>query len=223
MRATPVVTGADWLRAERTLSRVAELGRRHDVTFVLENLNTEVDHPEVPFARAADTLALVAAVNDPHLRLNLDLYHAQIGEGNLVDLLHRAAPYIGEVQIADVPGRCEPGTGEVRWTHIAHELAQTGYDGVVALESWSSDPKPSAPTAHSRPSATPFRPWPDPALEAGRTHNSSSSHERHDYRWTLGHARATRMDLSGAMAGRQRRTSPLSPRLRKQERPSQSL
>jgi len=140
VRATPVVTGADWLRAERTLSRVAELGRRHDVTFVLENLNTEVDHPEVPFARAADTLALVAAVDDPHLRLNLDLYHAQIGEGNLVDLLHRAAPYIGEVQIADVPGRCEPGTGEVRWTHIAHELAQTGYDGVVALEAWSSDP-----------------------------------------------------------------------------------
>ncbi len=140
VRATPVVTGADWLRAEQTLVRVAELGRRHDVTFVLENLNTEVDHPGVPFARAADTLALVAAVDDPHLRLNLDLYHAQIGEGNLVELLRRAAPYVGEVQIADVPGRCEPGTGEVRWTHIAYELAQTGYDGVVALEAWSSDP-----------------------------------------------------------------------------------
>jgi len=44
------------------------------------------------------------------------------------------------VQIADVPGRCEPGTGEVRWTHIAHALSQTSYDGVVALEAWSSDP-----------------------------------------------------------------------------------
>lgn len=140
VRPTPVVTGADWLEAERTLTRVAELGRRHDVTFVLENLNTEVDHPDVPFARAADTLALVAALDDPHLRLNLDLYHAQIGEGNLVELIRRAAPYVGEVQIADVPGRCEPGTGEVRWTHVAHELMQTGYDGVVALEAWSSDP-----------------------------------------------------------------------------------
>jgi hydroxypyruvate isomerase len=29
------------------------------VTFCLENLNTAVDHPGVPFARAADTLALV--------------------------------------------------------------------------------------------------------------------------------------------------------------------
>jgi hydroxypyruvate isomerase len=140
VRATPVVTGANWLQAEHTLSRVARLGRLHSVTFVLENLNTEVDHPDVPFARAADTLALVASVDDPHLRLNLDLYHAQIGEGNLVALLRRAAPYIGEVQIADVPGRCEPGTGEVRWAHIARELSRTGYDGVVALEAWSSDP-----------------------------------------------------------------------------------
>lgn len=140
VRPTPAVTGADWLTAARTLARVAELGRDHDVTFVLENLNTEVDHPGVPFARAADTLALVAAVDDPHLRLNLDLYHAQIGEGNLVDLVRRAAPYVGEVQVADVPGRCEPGTGEVRWAHVARALAETGYDGVVALEAWSSDP-----------------------------------------------------------------------------------
>jgi hypothetical protein len=41
----------------------------------------------------------------------LDLYDAQIGEGNLVELIKACAPYIGEVQVADVPGRCEPGTG----------------------------------------------------------------------------------------------------------------
>ena len=55
--------------------------------FTLENLNTEVDHPGTPFARAADTRALVAAVGSPHLRMNLDLYHAQIGEGNLIQLV----------------------------------------------------------------------------------------------------------------------------------------
>lgn len=133
-----VVTGPMWLAAERTLSRVADLGERYDVTFVLENLNTEVDHPGTPFARAADTLALVAAVDNPHLRLNLDLYHAQIGEGNLVDLVRRCAPYLGEVQVADVPGRCEPGTGEVSWPFIARALAETGYEGVVAMEAFAS-------------------------------------------------------------------------------------
>lgn len=135
-----VVTGDMWLAAGRTLTRVAELGERHGVTFVLENLNTEVDHPGTPFAKAADTLALVSAVDSPHLKMNLDLYHAQIGEGNLVELIRRAAPHVGEVQVADVPGRCEPGTGEVRWSFVARALADAGYDGVVAMEAFASDP-----------------------------------------------------------------------------------
>lgn len=135
-----VVTGDMWLAAVRTLSRVAELGERHDVTFVLENLNTAVDHPGTPFAKAADTLALVSAVGSPHLKMNLDLYHAQIGEGNLAELIRRAVPHVGEVQVADVPGRCEPGTGEVRWPFIAQVLADAGYDGVIAMEAFASLP-----------------------------------------------------------------------------------
>jgi hydroxypyruvate isomerase len=132
------VTGAMWLAAVDTLARVAELGRREDVVFCLENLNTAVDHPGVPFARAADTAALVAAVDSPHLRMNLDLYHAQIGEGNLIELVRSTAHLVGEVQVADVPGRCEPGTGEIRYPAVAAALAGTGYDGVVALEAWAS-------------------------------------------------------------------------------------
>jgi hydroxypyruvate isomerase len=138
VRAVEVVTGEMWLAAHRTLTRIADLGERHGVTFVLENLNTQVDHPGTPFARAADTLALVHAVGSPHLKLNLDLYHAQIGEGNLTELVRRCAPYLGEVQVADVPGRCEPGTGEVAWPFVARALAETGYDGVVALEAFAS-------------------------------------------------------------------------------------
>ncbi|KAE9421936.1 hypothetical protein Angca_009469, partial [Angiostrongylus cantonensis] len=101
-----------------TLRRIADLGAAEGVTFVLENLNLPVDHPGVPFARAEDTLALVAAVDRPSLRLNLDLYHAQIGEGNLIELCRKALPYIGEIQVADVPGRMEPGTGEINYPAI---------------------------------------------------------------------------------------------------------
>jgi hydroxypyruvate isomerase len=137
-----VVTPAMWLTAARTLTRLAELGERAGRVFTLENLNTAVDHPGTPFARAADTLALVEAVDSPHLRLNLDLYHAQIGEGNLVQLLERALPWVGEVQVADVPGRCEPGTGEISHPALARALDRLGYDGVVALEGWASgDPE----------------------------------------------------------------------------------
>ncbi|KAA9393816.1 TIM barrel protein [Kocuria coralli] len=137
-----VVTGSDWLAAARTLERLANLGERHGRIFTLENLNTAVDHPGVPFARAEDTLALVAAVDSPHLRLNLDLYHAQIGEGNLVELCGRALPYIGEIQVADVPGRCEPGTGEIHYPRVAAALTELGFDGVVAMEAFAAgDPE----------------------------------------------------------------------------------
>src|SRR2546425_12126580 len=103
-------SGPQWISACRTLTRIAHLGERHGVTFTLENLNTAVDHPGVPFAKAADTMALVAAVNRPGLAMNLDLYHAQIGEGNLIQLVRTAynQGLIGEIQVADVPGRCEP-------------------------------------------------------------------------------------------------------------------
>lgn len=58
----------------------------------LENLNS-----------AADTL--VQAVSRPGLRMDLDHYHAQIGEGNLIELVRNAYALglIGEIQVADVP------------------------------------------------------------------------------------------------------------------------
>lgn len=138
VRPVARVTGAMWMAAYRTLTRLADLGERSGVTFCLENLNTAVDHPGVPFARAADTLALVEAVDRPGLRMMLDLYHAQIGEGNLIDLLRRCGPLIGEVQVADVPGRCEPGTGEINHPAVAAALVDIGYRGTVGLEAWAS-------------------------------------------------------------------------------------
>jgi len=136
--ASEVVTPAMLLYAARTLTRLAELGERAGRVFTLENLNTAVDHPGTPFAKAADTLALVEAVGSPHLRLNLDLYHAQIGEGNLIQLVQRALPLVGEIQVADVPGRCEPGTGEINYPAVAAALDRLGYTGIVGLEAWAS-------------------------------------------------------------------------------------
>ena len=136
--ASETVTPAMWLTAARTLERLAALGERAGRVFTLENLNTAVDHPGTPFARAADTIALVDAVGSPHLRLNLDLYHAQIGEGNLIALVERALPLVGEIQVAVVPGRCEPGTGEISYPAVARALADSGFRGTVGLEAFAS-------------------------------------------------------------------------------------
>ena len=131
------VSGAMWLKARDTLNRIADLGAELGVTFTLENLNP-TDHPRCPFGATADVLALVASVDRPELRINLDLYHTQMGEGDLIGWCRRCLPWIGEVQVADVPGRCEPGTGEVNWPAVARALNEMGYRGPVGMEAYAA-------------------------------------------------------------------------------------
>lgn len=133
-----IVTGAMWLKARDTLNRIADLAEEHGVTFMIENLNLPVDHPGVPFAKIEDTLALVTSINRPGLKLNLDLYHVQIGEGNLIEWCRKCQPWIGEVQVADVPGRMEPGTGEINYHGVAKALKTMGYRGAVCMEALAS-------------------------------------------------------------------------------------
>jgi hydroxypyruvate isomerase len=141
-RGIPIVqseatTGAMWLKARDTLNRICDMAEKEGVVFTLENLNL-LDHPGCPFGSTQDVLALVSAVNRPQLRINLDLYHTQIGEGDLVRWCEKCLPWIGEVQVADNPGRCEPGTGEINYHGVAKALKKMGYDGPVGLESFAS-------------------------------------------------------------------------------------
>jgi len=159
----PVVTGRMWLQALRSLEQLARLAEREDVIFTLENLNTTVDHPGFPFADARESLALVCAVDSPHLRLNLDLYHAQIGGGNLIALIEEALPWVAEIQVADVPGRHEPGTGEVNYRNVARVLDQLGYSGIVTLEAHPLLASGEAISAFARTFSLPLTPMSESA------------------------------------------------------------
>ncbi len=132
------VTGAMWARAALTIERLAGIGEEADVVFTLENLNLPTDHPGDPFSHPGDTRALVEAVGSPHVRMNLDLYHAQLGDGRLIDTCWESLPWIGEIQVADAPGRCQPGTGEICYRNVARALHEMGYRGVVAMEAFAS-------------------------------------------------------------------------------------
>ena len=138
---TQVVTGPMWLKARDTLNRICDLAEAEAVTFTLENLNP-LDHPGCPFGSTADVLALVSSIDRPQLKMNLDLYHTQIGEGDLLRWCEKCLPWVGEIQVADNPGRCEPGTGEINYGGVAKGLDKMGYSGPVALESWAAiDPE----------------------------------------------------------------------------------
>ena len=131
-----VVSGAMWLKARDTLNRICDMAEEEGVVFTLENLNL-LDHPGCPFASTSDVLTLVSSINRPQLKINLDLYHTQIGEGDLIRWCEKCLPWIGEVQVADNPGRCEPGTGEINYAGVAQGLYDMGYRGPVGMEAFA--------------------------------------------------------------------------------------
>jgi hydroxypyruvate isomerase len=131
------------LRARDTLNRICDMAEEEGMTFTLENLNP-LDHPGCPFGSTADVLSLVSAVNRPQLRINLDLYHTQIGEGDLIRWCEACLPWIGEIQVADNPGRCEPGTGEINYAAIAKALHAMGYSGPVGMEAFAESDSDAA-------------------------------------------------------------------------------
>jgi len=143
------VTGAMWLKAIETLNRICDLAEEEGVLFTLENLNL-MEHPGCPFNTTQDVLTLVSTVNRPQLRINLDLYHTQIGDGDVVRWCEKCLPWIGEVQVADNPGRFEPGTGEMNYSFIAKALFDMGYRGPVALEAYAKGDVEVALDAFSR-------------------------------------------------------------------------
>jgi len=103
------------------------------VRFVIEMLN----HNAVPgfhLAHTQEALQLLQGVNHPNLRLQYDIYHMQIMEGNLIDTISANISRIGHIQIADNPGRHEPGTGEINYPNVIAAIDAAGYDGWIGCE-----------------------------------------------------------------------------------------
>ncbi len=103
------------------------------VTILIEPLNAG-DAPHYLLSHQADAHAILGEVGAPNLRMQFDLYHAQITEGNLAHKLQHFLPHIGHIQIAGVPDRHEPNTGEVNYPWLFGRLDAWGYDGWVGCE-----------------------------------------------------------------------------------------
>lgn len=106
------------------------------VTLILEPMNIRVDHKGHSLYGSAPAIRICEAVGSPRVKINWDLYHMQITEGDLTGHLREgfAAGQVGYVQLADHPGRHEPGTGEVHYNRVLEELSVLDYRGFVGLE-----------------------------------------------------------------------------------------
>jgi len=103
------------------------------VTVVIEPINRR-DLPNYFLATQADAHAIREDVGAPNLRVQMDLYHAQVSEGDLTTKLRRYLPHIAHIQIAGVPDRHEPDRGELNLHYLLRLLDTLGYTGWVGCE-----------------------------------------------------------------------------------------
>lgn len=130
---------ADLARADCMATLAANL---HHAAGVMEEIGVGVtvepvntrDRPGYFLPTSSEGIAAIEAAGHDNLRIEYDLYHMQIMEGDLVPTLERLVGRIGHIQFADTPGRREPGTGEINFSTVFSAIDRIGYDGWVGAE-----------------------------------------------------------------------------------------
>jgi hydroxypyruvate isomerase len=118
------------------LKRVAPIAEQNDLTLILEPMNIRIDHKGHCLYGSEKPIHICNEVGSSHVKINWDLYHMEISEGDLCGHLKEgmACKQIGYLQLADNPGRNEPGTGEIHYNRVLKEAHDLGYRGFVGLE-----------------------------------------------------------------------------------------
>ncbi|MCF2947900.1 TIM barrel protein [Paraglaciecola aquimarina] len=116
------------------LHRVCDIFEKHDLTMVLEPLNTRVNHPDIFLTSVDQAYALCTAVNRLQCKILFDIYHEQIQSGNIINTIDAAWDHTAYFQVGDNPGRNEPTTGEINYKNIFAHIHKKGFDGIVGME-----------------------------------------------------------------------------------------
>lgn len=117
----------------KSVAHTAAFFAPHGLDVVIEPINAR----NIPgyflndFTFARD---LIAELDIPNLKLQFDIYHCQIIQGDVTMRLREMMPITGHVQIASVPSRNEPDGEELNYPFLFDELDRLGYRGFVGCE-----------------------------------------------------------------------------------------
>ena len=117
------------------LDWAARQARSVGVTLLIEPINTR-DIPGYILNRQDEAHEIVQAVNASNLKVQMDLYHCQIVEGDVTAKLREYLPTgrVGHLQIAGVPLRQEPDRGELDYGWVFSVLRELHYTGWIGCE-----------------------------------------------------------------------------------------
>lgn len=116
------------------IAYAADLAAVDDVEILIEPINTRVDIPGYFYGTTAEALSVIDEAGRANVRLQYDIYHMQIMEGDLARTIERLLPRIGHMQLADNPGRAEPGAGEINYPWLLSHIDALGYAGWIGCE-----------------------------------------------------------------------------------------
>ena len=105
------------------------------VEILIEPINTR-NMPGYFLNRQDQAHAVLLEVGAPNLKVQMDLYHCQIVEGDVATKLHQYLPTgsVGHIQIAGVPERHEPDLGEINYPYLFTLIDELGYSGWIGCE-----------------------------------------------------------------------------------------
>lgn len=106
----------------------------HGLNLLIEPINGKRDVPGFFLQNSTQARAIIAEVEKANLRLQFDVYHVQIMEGDLSHRFRDCLPDIGHIQIANPPDRFEPDAGEINYAYLFKIMDDAGYDGWVGCE-----------------------------------------------------------------------------------------
>ena len=117
------------------LRLAARLAAVHGIQLMLEPINGR-DMPGFFLSRQDQAHALITEIGEPNIRVQMDLYHCQIVEGDLAAKIRQYLPsgLVGHIQIAGVPERHEPDVGEINHPYLFDLMDSLGFEGWVGCE-----------------------------------------------------------------------------------------
>lgn len=125
--------------------KMAVAAQKHNVTIILENLNSTETNFLTTLREAADVVRKVA---HPSFRLNADIYH-MLKEGESPDEIRKAGDLIVYSEIAEKEGRTLPGVAGDDFRPYLQALKDIGFKGFILVEGNMKAIQEDAPKAYA--------------------------------------------------------------------------
>ena len=115
------------------LGFAAEQFANDGIELLIESVDTQ-DIPGFFLTSSAEAVGIIEEVGAPNPRLQYDVYHMQIMEGNLIKTITANVRHIGHIQVAENLGRHEPGSGEINYRNLFAAVDALDYQGWIGCE-----------------------------------------------------------------------------------------